>query len=84
MSEACRCLRLNPNIDLDADGLLLPLWPVTISFREENCQLIAAHCQIVFREDGVNSGVYVNQMGLGKTVIAIFTYLLNGLIVVNK
>ena len=84
MLEVYKCLYFNFNINLNADSLLLPLWPVTISFKEENCQLIAAYYQIVFREDGVNSSIYINQMGLGKTVIAIFTYLLNGLIVVNK
>jgi hypothetical protein len=62
----------------------LPLWPVTISFREENCQLITAYYQIVFKEDSVNNNIYINQMGLGKTVIIIFTYLLNRLIVINK
>ena len=34
-----------------------------------------AYYQIVFREDGVNNSIYINQMGLGKIVIAIFTYL---------
>ena len=83
-SEACKCLRLDPNADLDADSLPLPLWPVAKTFRAKKCQLIAAHYQTINEKYDVNGGVCADQMGLGKTVTAILAHLLNRLIVINQ
>ena len=81
--KICKYLYFNPNANLDANSLLLPLQPVAKSFKLKKCQLITTYYQTINEKYDINSGVYTDQMGLGKTVTTIFAHLLNRLIVIN-